>query len=187
MPLSANTLIHFTNNKDALKKILEEHFKIFHCKENIVFPTKNATYIAPMVSFCDIPLSQVKDHIAKYGDYGIGMTKEWGIKKGLNPVLYISKESNFAKNLDAVFRGYLKHPNNSETNLEEKELALHDILRHIKNYEGPLKRKDIAIDNYRYSDEREWRYTPDFKEDCAIVLSNKEYSSEEQKKTADLK
>ena len=88
MSLSANTLIHFTKDKDVLKKILEENFKVFNCRENILLGGIAKSFHIPMVSFCDIPLSQVKEHIEKYGTYGLGMTKEWGVEKGLNPVFY---------------------------------------------------------------------------------------------------
>ena len=36
MPLSANTLIHFTKQKKSLKKILEENFRIFNCRETVI-------------------------------------------------------------------------------------------------------------------------------------------------------
>ncbi|MBK9465826.1 MAG: hypothetical protein IPN56_13800 [Chitinophagaceae bacterium] len=50
-----------------------------------------------MVSFSDLRLSELKDNIGTYGKFGIGMTKEWAINKGLNPVMYASKESLFTE------------------------------------------------------------------------------------------
>lgn len=78
VPLSANTLIHFTRSKENLKKILEENFRIYNCRESVILGGKPSEFYVPMVSFCDLPLSEVKDHISKYGNYGIGMTKAWG-------------------------------------------------------------------------------------------------------------
>lgn len=64
MPLIPNTLIHFTHTKEKLKSILAENFRVFNCKEVVTLDVKVATYYAPMVSFCEIPLSQIKEHIS---------------------------------------------------------------------------------------------------------------------------
>ena len=49
----------------------------------------------PVVCFCDIPLSRISDHIGFYGNFGIGLTKEWAMSNGLNPLLYVSSTSSF--------------------------------------------------------------------------------------------
>jgi hypothetical protein len=97
MGLSSNSIIHFTNSKESLIGILNDNFKLFYCKENIIIGNRTFEFAVPMVSFCDIPLSEVKAHIEKYGKYGIGLTKEWAEKQKLNPVLYIEKDSFLSK------------------------------------------------------------------------------------------
>ena len=52
-----------------------------------------------MVTFCDIPLAMAKDHIKKYGSYAIGLSKDWGGRKKLNPVIDIEKKSLISKDL----------------------------------------------------------------------------------------
>ena len=47
----------------------------------------------PMVSFCDIPLSRTADFCERYGYYGIALRKEWGIKRGINSVLYVTNDN----------------------------------------------------------------------------------------------
>lgn len=81
MSLSSNSVIHFTNNKEALVGILQKNFKITYCNEQILLADSVVKIQVPMVSFCDIPLSKIKDHIDKYGNYGIGLTKNWAKKK----------------------------------------------------------------------------------------------------------
>ena len=95
--LSSNSIIHFTKTKESLKGILENNFKLSFCKETFHLGNDVSRIYVPMVSFCDIPLSEVKNHIEKYGAYGIGLTREWAIKQGLNPVLYLEKESGKAR------------------------------------------------------------------------------------------
>src|SRR5689334_8614782 len=97
MAISSSALIHFTKQKSSLKGILQRGFHIFYCLENLNLDNrgKSRHYEAayPMVSFCDLPLSEVKNHIDKYGSYGIGLKKDWAIKNRLNPVLYFEKSS----------------------------------------------------------------------------------------------
>lgn len=82
--LSANTLFHFTNNIDNIINILTNEFSPRYCMESFEFLGGCDLEIAiPMVCFCDIPLSQIKNHIENYGGYAIGLSKEWGGQKEL--------------------------------------------------------------------------------------------------------
>src|SRR5438552_2629153 len=97
MAESANTLFHFTGVR-ALKGILRNGFYPKYRKENLSVATpriskyKNA-YV-PMVCFCDLPLSRIRQHIDFYGEYGIGMRKEgWGIERGISPIIYLPVQS----------------------------------------------------------------------------------------------
>ncbi|MED8860686.1 abortive infection system antitoxin AbiGi family protein, partial [Escherichia marmotae] len=94
MSLHPKILFHFTD-KDGLLNILEHTFKISYARERIQGKNEIREFGIPMVSFCDIKLSDLKDHIDKYGDYGIGLNKAWANSKGLNPVWYVSKNSEF--------------------------------------------------------------------------------------------
>ena len=175
MSLSANTLIHFTKDKDVLKKILEENFKVFNCRENILLGGIAMSFHIPMVSFCDIPLSQVKEHIEKYGTYGLGMTKEWGVEKGLNPVFYISKTSNVSESYRFVYNHFFAGPNDDMGNWTEEKRAFADLLRYMKNYEATLEREGTTIQDYRFSDEREWRYVPSYTEMSDSLVLSEDY------------
>jgi len=143
-----------------------------------------ASLIVPMVSFCDIPLSQIKDHISKYGNYGIGMTKEWAIKNGLNPVLYMTQNSMLSESYRKAWNKTAAENSHSEKWTED-EYNLCDILRYVKNYEGDLKRKDTVVEDYRFSDEREWRYAPPFSEEYEFLLSQAWYNEGSNKKKTD--
>lgn len=184
MALSSNTLTHFTREKEALFGILQGHFKIFFCKEVVrLTKGKRWSFYTPMVSFCDIPMSEIKDHIKKYGSYGIGLTKEWAMRNGLNPVLYVASNSALSASYRTAMRFYLDGSEDGSEDrsgkadelLPEAEMALADVLRYMKNYEGPLERKSEKIENYRFSDEREWRYVPPYSNENEMFVARVEY------------
>ena len=100
MALSANTLFHFTSSLDILISILTRDFIPRYSLENynVLMPKinnrKGLEVGIPMVSFCDIPLSKVSQHIDIYGRYGIGLEKNWGLRKWNIPC-NICKQKNY--------------------------------------------------------------------------------------------
>ena len=160
MPLSSNSIIHFTKTKEALMGILADNFKIKYCKEVIKLDESTIDIQVPMVSFCDIPLSQIKEHIRKYGNYGIGLSREWAVRNGLNPVLYVEPQSHLARNLRGSFVYFLDDEKIKNDEDKKARKQLFDTFRYMKNYQGKLVRMEEERDEYRFSDEREWRYVP---------------------------
>jgi hypothetical protein len=165
MPTSGNSVYHYTQEWTNFIKILSEGFKLSYCKETIIVDDKPRTFAVPILSFCDIPLSQVKDHMLKYGRYAIGMTMEWAIQYGLNPVLYLESHSIVNRSLNSVLDFLhedwhkLMDKNTFSRFYDTTYKSTVCILKSIKNYEGPLTR-DGRTRRYKFYDEREWRYTP---------------------------
>ena len=96
MPVqTANTLFRFTPKLNYLLKSLSTGFTPRLSKEVTI---KGEPVNYPMICFCDIPLAMTDNHMALYGDYGIGLTKEWGIQNGLNPILYYNEDSILIEN-----------------------------------------------------------------------------------------
>jgi hypothetical protein len=196
MQVTSDSLFHFTTTLKNLQSILSQKFKLSYCKEEYKLGIGSHKNYFPMVTFCDIPLSLAKEHIKKYGCYAIGLTKSWGIEHKLNPVLYVEKSSLIAKDIDTNFDA-LKKALDSIIKIEEKKeyssdkdlgelahqmLELKDgylnVLRYLKNYEGSLIRNEKVIDpNYRFYDEREWRFVPEWKNEGEVkgYLSEGEY------------
>lgn len=108
MQKSSNSLLHFTNNIDILTNILKSKFYGSYCKEHFVFKELEYTLYVPKISFCDIPEETIFKY-THYGKYCIGLSKDWGKMKRLNPVLYIEKNSiiaeSFIKSFHAVDEG----------------------------------------------------------------------------------
>lgn len=179
MAVSSSTLFHFTKSRSNLEQILTERFKVTYCQETFkLSEIPSGNFYVPMISFCDLPLGLIKDHIAKYGNFAIGMTKEWGIKNQLNPVLYLEENSAISKNIYEYLVHFTKlvesidtysttksiENNNAVTvtaqELKTTLLKYRNLFLYIKNYEGELKLGKKLYSNYRYYDEREWRYVP---------------------------
>lgn len=48
-----------------------------YCLEDFRWYNKDIPNVSyPMVSFCDIPLTRIREHTDFYGSFGIGMTRE---------------------------------------------------------------------------------------------------------------
>ncbi len=77
----SDTLFYFTKNIDTLKSILKNGFWPRYSLEDFNWYNPQMGSIAyPMVCFCDIPLIRPREHVSFYGDYGLGMTKQWAKK-----------------------------------------------------------------------------------------------------------
>ncbi|MCH7519938.1 MAG: hypothetical protein IH964_13060, partial [Candidatus Dadabacteria bacterium] len=128
--ISSNTLFHFTPTFDYLKGILKDEFIPGYSLEKLTLVGGHIfEFGIPMVSFCDIPLSNIANHTEKYGNYAIGMSKEWAREKRLNPIMYLRDDSDLSKQIwtlgDEIF---------SDTSKYNSDLfyCMADILRYIK-------------------------------------------------------
>lgn len=155
--LSANTLFHFTKTKENLISILQNGFYPRYCLEDPFFST-DAALAFPMVCFCDIPLSQIQNHSGEYGEYALGLTKEWAKNNGVCPILYTHQASNFhksiANHINSIINMCMRQDKIKGDYMEELFRHLYSIVSYIKPYE---KVKDEKYT--RYYDEREWRYS----------------------------
>ncbi|MFZ4439761.1 MAG: abortive infection system antitoxin AbiGi family protein [Syntrophales bacterium] len=223
--ISANTLFHFTSNIDNLIGILTNNFYPRYCLEDYsVFYTKDmakrlkySNIAIPMVCFCDIPLSSIRNHINVYGRYAIGLSKEWGKKKHISPVMYALSNSISSKvirkslsTIEKCIHKSNKHLetlySNNPTYKQDKkdklidilsnELArvdsgLLDIMAFTKNYKGTFLRNGKQYRNVCFYDEREWRYVPDerflFELEIPFHIRKEECLDANRRRNADLR
>lgn len=174
MVISSNALFHFTRSMEDIGGILEKGFTARFCLENysnLFDDSDNGFTMAfPMVCFCDLPISQLRSHMDFYGSYGLGMKKDWGIKNGINPVMYMHPGSDTAGYIGRLLRYPGNRAGEDEAEEKEKEEAivfrkcLRSVIRQIKLYEGYVE-KDGKQVLKRFYDEREWRWVPYVTED----------------------
>ena len=125
-----------------------------------------------MVSFCDLPLSLIRKHLHEYGNFGIGLNKEWGIKNGITPVFYVHERSE-------MFKAVISQMSAMKDDNELKLLAAY-----MKPYRGNAWRDGKAQIDIHFYDEREWRYVPRVAANEQFFLTREEHTNKE--KTAEL-
>ena len=165
MPLSTNTLFHFTGSINVLFKILEKGFWPMYSKETGWGKEGEIRFAIPMVSFCNIPLSQIGEHIKYYGNYGIGISMSWVVmKKEIQPVTYTTNTT--ISEINAKL----------EDGLTEVDEAIWIRIKRYKgwNWKSKIDKKNLNS-RYSYYDEREWRYIPEkLTKEQLLIPVNKE-------------
>ncbi len=159
--ISSNTFFHFTKIENLIG-ILENNFYPRYCIEDTWGKSDSLTKIAyPIVCFCDIPLSQISNHINIYGQYAIGLSREWGIRKKMNPIIYIQNKSTLLKRmlkiLDHNYENACTLP--IDQIIEDRDGLVY-LMMYTKIYEG-LQIRNSEEKKIRFYDEREWRFIPD--------------------------
>lgn len=184
MAFSSSSIFHYTRSEKGLLGILKEGFKMTYCLERFRLYKDEWQAAIPMVTFCDIPISQAYNHMKKYGKYGIGLSKEWASRMQISPVYYTHPNSISMSKIEPLIHSVLENPKwqtrfsmrkTSATKYHIKDIykgdkkikteAMLGLFSYFKNHTGQLYRNDKLIDsNYIFYDEREWRYVPYFEE-----------------------
>ncbi len=164
--ISSDTLFHFTS-KDNLIGILEKEFHPRFSLEHYQLDDTTSFKIGiPMVCFCDIPLSMIYTHMTKYGNYGIGMSKEWAKINKLNPVLYLQEGSQATQLIKSTLNSITKDISGvRKAGLEIHSLTnrrdlLFKLFTYTKSFEETMTVGN-EVEYRKYYDEREWRHVPD--------------------------
>lgn len=187
--ISSDFLFHFTTKIEHLESILLNYFMPFYCLEkldylNLIDSKTNDSFemAFPLICFCDIPTPLQKTHKSKFGDYGIGLDKSWGIENRLTPVLYTHKYSMPSINLKYFAELYERLSDNKILEQELQGLNNHIsyLLMNYKSYEGfayikELQNFDSKIT--RFYDEREWRFLPIECNELKLNLTRDEFET----------
>lgn len=156
--IRTSSLFHFTGKLYNLKNILTEGIKPNYCLEDFEITNYNLKVGIPMVSFCDIPLTRITNFTKRYNEYAIGLSKEWGIRNNINPILYVCNNE--------ILRSFYKIKSNINLLNKEKvettsiriskfnvRTSITYLFGFTKKYENERNGKFQC--NY---EENEWRY-----------------------------
>lgn len=192
---SGDFFFHFTPELRHLVNIMINKFMPFYCMESLEylnFPELQFKAVAyPMICFSDIPVSRQKAHQLKFGAYGIGLTKDWGIKNMLSPVLYSHKKSMTSLSIKMLFDLSVKL--NSVLNQEEfhkYNIAASILIYHFKpvnGYQYSKKEHRFVNEQTCFRDEKEWRYYPLNNDKLLFSLTLEQYKDDNIRESNNLK
>lgn len=176
MAISANTLFHFTRKYETLINILMSKFYPRLCLESCLLSKDNKKWAVPMVCFCDIPLSNIAQHTQKYGNYAIGIKKDWAIEQGVSPILYVHEKSRIVDQCRDALAWSIERNDVDDVITDERAARLISMFYMMKPYEGV---ESLTGQSYkiRYYDEREWRYIPPVSNGNNIFLTEDNYNN----------
>jgi hypothetical protein len=153
----SNNLFHFTKSIDVLKSILKNGLLPRYCLEDMSWVGMAGHMAYPMVCFCDIPLSRIQEHTSFYGEYGIGLTKDWGLKNQLDPVIYCTNNGLVSRAASTLLE---IDTNSLDENLTNNiSLAFACFAKLTKPLAGSMYVGGSIVQKEFYQ-ESEWRYMP---------------------------
>lgn len=166
--ISSDNLHHFTRSFETLKSILIYGFYPHITEEDVSFILKNlpnAKIGYPIVCFCDLPSSLLNEHTKLYGNYGVSLSKHWGIRNGINPVMYVTDSDaqvmRYYRKIQEViinqkFINFIARNNNHYGKKVEK--IVEDFFYKVLSMSAYMKAYEDKKSKKRFYDEREWRY-----------------------------
>lgn len=141
--ISSHCLFHYTHTEGNLKSILEKGLMYSCIGEKI--PGTHVMYLANAICFCDIPLSQISEHVSWYGPYAIGFKPQFVKSNGGTPVCYVHSASSFIK------------PKSKSTD-RIKYFEQFPITPFLKQNYGKQRRYQCRKASFKnFYDEKEWR------------------------------
>jgi hypothetical protein len=176
----SETLFHFTKSIENLKGILASGFLPKYCLEDTRWlGLKSHDFMGfPMVCFCDVPISRISEHTSFYGQYGIGMTRQWGLSNGLIPVTYAPPESPSTQAVNLLLGLELPGEEKEDSEKPNSLSVSYRLATSIKPLAGIMVVGGAQLEKDFYQ-ESEWRYVPP----GLHVLTKEKY--EESKVTAE--
>lgn len=163
--VQADTLFNFMTQLEFLiSSIKTSMLSPRYCDEDVSYLAIDGIkkIAIPMKCFCDINMHKLGEHLSWYGYYGLAFSKEWGMRKGIQPIQYINPYSELRKDFSQAFSSALKIKAARQTKAQReiKSFMLHEIM-YYKPYSGNMENRNTKeVELKCFTDECEWRYVP---------------------------
>lgn len=146
--IQSDTLFTFVTQLDyIISTIKNKMISPRYCCEDIrylkISKLKKIAY--PMKCLCDINMHRLDVHLEWYGYYGLAFSKDWGMRKGIQAIQYINKDSALREDFSTAFSAALKIDPDKETKAQTKmkNFLLHEMM-YYKPYEGKMKNRNTG-------------------------------------------
>lgn len=167
--VQADTLFTFANQLEwIIRPLRQRMLSPRYCTEDIAYLEVDGIHkiAIPMKCFCDINFHRLGEHLNWYGYYGLAFSKEWGMRKKIQPVQYLNPESELRKDISDAFTAALNVKTDNQTKTQEllQNYMLHHIM-YCKPYSGKFCNRITDEESDKcYTDECEWRFVSDVSE-----------------------
>jgi hypothetical protein len=171
MKRNSETLFHFTKSRETLELVLRNGFWPRYCVEDVQWAQEENSdtlqVAMPVVCFCDIPLSRIDDHVLFYGEFGLGLSRDWALRNALSPVHYVAKGDPVAEAFKLAHNLGVNHlPDNERTAFLAHIIFL---AMHMKPLSGTMVVSGAPVEKDFYQ-ESEWRYVAASKEFAPFLM-----------------
>lgn len=171
----SDCLYNFSDKHDRLYSALQNKgFTLNYVEENFEYLNVVGLNVLafPMVCFCDIPVERhrILPHISRYGRYGIGLSKEWGMRMGVQPVHYLITNSPFCNDLGEAFAAAESLSDDPSSNPAQDVLA--SFLITTLAYAKPVYAYSKNGPSCSFEDECEWRFVPKDLKDFRLFIKD---------------
>lgn len=168
--MNKELIIHVTESLKFLESILNStSLLLSYSKEEFCIGSQKVSRAAhPMVCFCQHNIDELNSKKITYGRYGIAFSRDWALKKGISPVLYIDGNSSAAKGLATLLRARRDKDKQLSNDLRIAIMEIKCFTKNVRGFNSKLK-----IYDFDFKDENEWRYVPSKSQIDGNLISQK--------------
>lgn len=161
--VQADTMFTFATKVEFIcNYIKKKYIPARYCIEDISYLKIKYDRIAiPMKCFCDIRLHDMEKHLDCYGHNGIAFSKEWGLSKKLQPILYINTSSYIQEDYAAAFGEIIEMQKENKPSIVNSYVL--GLLLYMKPTQWNFKYRTTGKTEPKcFTEECEWRFIPNF-------------------------
>jgi hypothetical protein len=147
-----------------------------------------AMFDPSVICFCDIPVGDVAIHMSKYSPFGLAFRREYLLKRGANPVLYVAEDAKVDEEDQTFGELFVEEMNRALRLLSELQLARQrpEMAPQLTGVEVPSTVSDDAMLAHQFLMIRVFSLVKAFRGDSADEDPENYYMEREWRRYGDL-